>query len=368
MSTFDCKPGQHPTRTGRVQPQADYRITLDGRDLSRLIAPNLISLQLTESRADEADTLELTVDDTRNTFAIPLRGANIEVSIGWVGEPLVDKGKFTVDTVEHTGAPDTIRITARSASMTNGMQERREKSWHQQTIGAIVQTIAARHGLKTAIDATLAQILIEHIDQTHESDLSFLTRLAKRYDAVMTVKTRHLLFLPIGGGKTASGRPLDVLPLTRASGDQHHYKIEQRDSYAAVRANYHSNGKAQRKSVVVGDEKGKNTKVLPQDYATEAEARAAAQAEFRRIQRLQATMTYALALGRPELFPEMPVTVSGFKPEIDDTPWLVKKATHKFADTGFTTELELEVRDDSKNKQNMKDKQDKSHRKPAGKP
>ncbi|AOK57809.1 late control protein [Burkholderia ubonensis] len=348
MSTLDCKPGERPTRTGRTQPQADYRITLDGRDLSRLIAPNLVSLSLAESRADEADMLDLVIDDTQNTFAIPLRGASIAVSIGWVGEPLVDKGTYTVDEVEHSGAPDIITIKARSASMTNRMHERREKSWHRQTLGAIVRTIAARHGLTPAVDATLAKVVIDHIDQTQESDMSFLTRLAKRYDAVMTVKDKHLLFMPIGAGKTASGKTLDVLAITRASGDQHHYKIAQRDSYTAVRAHYHSNGKAQRKSVLVGDEKGKNTKVLPQDYATEAEARAAAQAEYARVQRQQATLGYTLALGRPELFPEMPVTVSGFKPEIDDTPWLVKKATHRIGNGGFTTELELEVRKDSK--------------------
>ncbi|KGX48112.1 phage late control D family protein [Burkholderia pseudomallei MSHR2138] len=87
-------------------------------------------------------------------------------------------------------------------------------------------------------------------------------------------------------------------------------------------------------------------KVLPEDYATEAEARAAAQAEFKRMQRSQATMSYTLARGRAELFPEMPVTVSGFKPEIDETPWLVKKATHTIGDVGFTTALELEMRDD----------------------
>jgi uncharacterized protein len=40
------------------------------------------------------------------------------------------------------------------------------------------------------------------------------------------------------------------------------------------------------------------------------------------------------------------VTVSGFKPEIDDTPWLVKKATHTLGDGGFVSALELEVRDD----------------------
>lgn len=53
---------------------------------------------------------------------------------------------------------------------------------------------------------------------------------------------------------------------------------------------------------------------------------AAAQAELARVKRSQATMSYTLALGRADLFPEMPVTVAGFKPDIDETPWLVNLA------------------------------------------
>ncbi|MCX4156989.1 MULTISPECIES: phage late control D family protein [Paraburkholderia] len=331
----------------RRQPQADYRITLDGRDLSRLIAPSLISLSLKESRSDEADTIDLVIDDSKNTFAIPKRGANIKVAIGWVGEPLVDKGTFSVDEVEHSGTPDILTIRARSASMTNQMHERREQSWHAQTIGSIVRAIAGRHSLKAAIADALATVAIAHIDQTHESDMSFLTRLAKRYDAVMNVKDLNLLFMPIGSGKSASGRALTVLNLTRADGDTHRYHVAQRESYSAVRAHYHSNNKGKRKSVVVGGENNRNVKVLPEDYATEAEARAAAEGEFARTQRSQATFSYQLALGRPEVFPELPVNVAGFKPEINETPWLVKEATHTLnGDGGLTTSLEMEVRDD----------------------
>jgi phage protein D len=230
--------------------------------------------------------------------------------------------------------------------MINAMHERREKSWHGQTLGAIVRAIATRHSLKPAIGATIAKILIDHIDQTHESDMSFLTRLAKRYDAVMNVKDLRLLFMPIGTGKTVSGKPLGVIELTRSSGDWHRYHVAQRESYAGVRAHYHSNAKGKRKSVVIGGENNKNMKVLPEDYATEAEARAAAQAEYDRTQRSQATFDFTLARARPDAFPEMPVTVSGFKPEIDATPWLVKKATHTINDSGFETMLEMEMRDD----------------------
>jgi phage protein D len=231
--------------------------------------------------------------------------------------------------------------------MTNAMHERREKSWHRSTIADIVKTIASRHSLTAKVEAVIGKILIDHIDQTHESDMSFLTRLAKRYDAVMNVKDLNLLFMAIGSGKTVSGKALAVLNLTRADGDQHRYHVAERESYQAVRAHYHSNTKGKRKSVVVGGDNNKNVKVLPEDYATEAEARAAATAELARVKRSQATMSYTLALGRADLFPEMPVTVSGFKPVIDATPWLVREAIHTITgDAGFTTQLDLEVRDD----------------------
>jgi phage protein D len=328
------------------QPTPDFRITLEGKDLTSSIEPRLQSLSITECRQDEADSLDITLDDHDGRLAIPKRGALLEVSIGWLGSPLTNKGKFTVNEVEHAGAPDTITIRARSASMTKGMGERQEKSWHGKTIAAIVGAIAAKHSLKPAVNATLGKTVIPHIDQTNESDMSFLTRLAKRYDAVMTVKDGCLLFMPIGEARTASGQQLQVLAIARGDGDQHRYHIAERENFAGVKARYHSNAKGQTKDEIVGGESEKNLKVLPEIYPTQAEAKAAATAEYKRVQRSQATMDYTLSLGRAEIFPELPVTVSGFKPEIDETPWLVKRVRHSIGEGGFTSALELEVRDD----------------------
>jgi phage protein D len=329
------------------QPTPISQITLDGRDLTSKIAPRLVSLSLTESRSDEADTLDFTLDDADGKLAIPARGALLRVAIGWDDTGLVEKGSFTVDEVEHSGAPDILTVRARSASITKGLGERIERSWHGETIGAIVRKIAGKHGLKPAIADALAKIAIAHIDQTHESDMSFLTRLAKRYDAVMNVKDTHLLFMPIGHGTTASGTKLNSIELTRKEGDQHRFHVAERENYAGVKAHYHATGRAKRKAVVVGGENNHNVKVLPETYATEAEARAAATAELNRTKRSQATMDYTLALGRPDLYPEIPVYLNGFgKPEIDDASWLAKKVKHSLGDGGFTTALELETRDD----------------------
>ncbi|MCH7275051.1 MAG: phage late control D family protein [Paraburkholderia tropica] len=333
-------------RMARVEREPDYRITIAGRDISKRFAPRLQSLTVTESRSEEADTVDIVLDDARGDIALPKRGQEIKVSIGWAGSPLIDKGTFIINEFEYAGAPDTITVRARSAAMRDGMQERREKSWHKQTIGAIVKSIAARYSLAPAIGDTLAKIAIAHIDQTQESDMSFLTRLAKRYDAVMNVKDKRLLFMPIGTGKTASGKPLDELAIVRKDGDSHRYHVSERENYNAVRAHYHSNGHGRRKSVIVGGENNHNVKVLPEDYATKEEAMAAAQAEYNRTQRSQQTLSYSLAWGRPEVFPEMPVTVAGLKPEIDEAAWIVKRATHTLDDSGLVTDLDLEMRDD----------------------
>jgi phage protein D len=329
------------------QPTPEYHVTLNGRDLTTRIAPRLISLSLDESRSDDADALMLTLDDSDGMLAIPKRGDILRLSLGWSDTGVVDKGSFTVNEIEHAGSPDTLTIQARSASMTKELGERREASWHGETLGSIVRKIAGRHDLKPAIGDALAKILIAHIDQTHESDMSFLTRLSKRYDAVMNVKDSHLLFMPIGHGTSASGKTLASLELTRASGDYHRYHVSERENYSAVRAHYHATGRAKRKSVFVGGENNHSVKVLPETYATEAEAHAAATSELNRTQRSQATMSYTLALGRPDLYPEIPVYLSGFhKPEIDDESWLAKKVRHEFTDGGYTTALELETRDD----------------------
>ena len=85
-------------------------------------------------------------------------------------------------------------------------------------------------------------------------------------------------------------------------------------------------------------------KRLRKVYASEADAQQAAAAEASRIQRRVAKARITLALGRPDIFPEIPVTLTGYKDEINGRSWLVEAATHKMdAQGGLLTELELEA-------------------------
>jgi uncharacterized protein len=91
---------------------------------------------------------------------------------------------------------------------------------------------------------------------------------------------------------------------------------------------------------------GKGIKTLRTTYATKGNALRAARSEFKRLLRGTVTFNYTLARGRADLYPEMHVSVRGFKPEIDAVDWIIVRAEHLLGDTGFITQLELEHRDD----------------------
>lgn len=319
-----------------------FRMVVDGRDITPTVDARLISMTLTEARSGEADQLDIELSDHDGALAIPSKDALITLALGWKGQALVDKGSFVVDEVEHSGAPDRLSIKARSADMQRDMRKRVEKSWHDTTLGAVVGEIAAKHGLTPRIGAELAGVKVDHIDQTHESDLHFLTRLARQHDATANVKAKHLVVLPINSATTAGGKALASASIQREDGDQHRYHSADRNAYTGVRANWQDPQTAEKRSVLVGGEE--REKRLKDTYGSEADALAAARSERQRVERGKATFELTLAYGRPELMPQTPVSVSGFKPEIDSTEWQVVKVTHSLGDQGFTTRLEMETK------------------------
>lgn len=154
-----------------------FRIVIAGKDATQTLDKRLLSMTLTDNRGFEADQLDLELDDADGLVIMPRRGAVISLALGWKGEPLFSKGKFTVDEIEHSGSPDRLTIRARSADFRETLNVRREKSWHKTTVGEVVKEIAARHSLKVAIGKDVAEQALDHLDQTNESDASFLMKL-----------------------------------------------------------------------------------------------------------------------------------------------------------------------------------------------
>jgi phage protein D len=85
-------------------------------------------------------------------------------------------------------------------------------------------------------------------------------------------------------------------------------------------------------------------KSLRHTYASEKTAITAAKSAFDKLKRGVATFSLNLAFGEPDLMPETPIELSGFKAEIDATNWLITRVTHNLSDGGFTSQIECELK------------------------
>jgi phage protein D len=317
-----------------------FKVVVGGTDVTRRLESHLTSMTLVACREDHADQLELEFEDTAGRIAMPRKGVSIEVALGFDTADMCLQGSYVVDEVEHRGAPDTITVRARSARVSGPLAERRERSWSDTTVGHIVSVIAGEHGLTPRVSDALASQPVSQLDQT-ESDMALLKRLGKHWDAVATVKHGCLLFAPIGEAKTASGTALARVTLQRASGDRHHFQEIDRGAYTGVRARWYDMNGARGHLALAG--KNGHIKILRGDFPTEADAKRAAEAELARVKRGAATFTLDLAIGRPDIFPEMPVKLVGWPDAITAYDWIVSKATHKLdGNGGYLTSLELE--------------------------
>ncbi|WP_226475164.1 phage late control D family protein [Pseudomonas sp. MWU16-30323] len=322
-------------------PVPAFRLTVDGNDIAQLISPRLMSLELTDNRGIEADQLSITLSDHDGLLSIPPKGAVVRLWLGWSDTGLVDKGTYTVDETEHSGAPDVLSIRARSADLRKGLKTKRERSWSNTTLGDVLGDIAIGNGLTATIAGALDGLPILQLDQANESDANLISRLGEEFDAVASVKAGCLLCMPAGGGKTASGLDLPHITLTRSDGDQHRYLMADRDSYDGVRAYFYDVNSAKKQEAIAGG--GENLKDLRHTYSDKQSALRAARAEFNRLRRGSATLSYTLAMGRPDLIPELTYTLHGVKDEIDEIIWYGGNVQHNLSpDNGYTMSLELE--------------------------
>ena len=328
-------------------------LTADNVPLNEKIAKRIISVTVTDNRANEADELSITLDDSDGLLELPKRGIKLNCKMGFKGEELHDKGDFVVDETEWGGTPDQITIKGSSANFKSKIKEEKSKSYHRKKFGEVATDIAQQHDLALVMTDELQSIDLHHIDQTNESDLNLLARLSKQNGAEMSVKKDKILIFKSCTSKTASGKDLPAITITRKDGDQFRYSEQDRDSdYTGVSASYHDQGKAKRQRTTAGkveergggDDKNTKTKALKGTFASKEEAQRAADAKMSEIERKKATFSISLAYGVPSISTESPVKLQGFKAQIDQMKWIVEKATHNYdRSAGLATQLDLEA-------------------------
>ena len=319
-----------------------FRVEANGGDITSLIADRLISLRLNEQAEQPSDSLEISLDDRDKRVPVPANGTWLRVWLGY-SKPLY-MGAFAVDEVELSMGPRSMVIKATASNTAPTLQkEQRTKSWHNTTLGAVVQEIAGRHNVVPVIKGSLATTQIKHEDQTNESDQAFLTRMAQKFKATIKPADGKLVVVPRGDKDNAGSVTIRQEDVTnwRAT-------LKNRGAYGGVKARYLDRTLNKEKTVSAGQSGG----ALPvfeekQLYKSQTEAQKAADSRLQSLRAGEVRISITLP-GRPDVNAEGLVTLQGFRGEVDGT-WNVKQVTHDLSGSGYVTTVECGTQGEDNN-------------------
>jgi len=320
-----------------------FSIFANGNDITAMLADRLMSMVITDEDGFQSDTVSLTLDNRGHVIKIPSNGGVLDIRLGYAGKDVWLTGRYTIDEVALSGRPDTIVIGAKAADMRNRMKAPRSRSWHGVTIGAMVEKIAEEHQYKPAVAASIASTVIPHVDQTEESDMHLLTRLAEQFGCVFKPANGYLIFAPRQDLKSVTGKVMTpVTVLERDIIEKWNYRSVERGKYQTVVARWRDIAG----NVDVEEKAGNGDDpvfTIRNIYASAVEARAAAQAKKDALDRGTATLDIPL-IGTPAARAEKPLVPVGFHPVIDGAEWFISRAIHTLNSSGFKTRIEAEIK------------------------
>ena len=258
-----------------------------------LLNQRIMHWRHTDAAGIESDRLELTLN-IEGLEGLPSMSGKIGLRVGYKESELVEKGEFAITQRTPALFPMRLMIVATAAPFSrvdpSGYRQRRSASYGPTTLGALFRQMVVRHGFSPRVAPALEDIAIAHIDQSNESDMAFITRLAKRYCAVTKPFNELYVLAEAGQVKTLS---LQELPEVKLSVTQDNRPGDQafitatlnentRSNYQGCRVTWWDVAGARQRVVQVGVAP---FKTLRQRCQNEVEARAVAEAELRRVGR-----------------------------------------------------------------------------------
>lgn len=314
-------------------------INVNGSPATKLFNDRILSVEVTDEAGIHADSCSITLDNRDWLLDEPPEKVELEIFMGYEGQELLRMGSFSVDEDGLSGGPDTMTVTGKSADMVKTLKSQRNQSWKQTTLGKVLEEVAKRNALKPAVMDKYKKINIEQLEQTFESDLALLTRLAEQYGALAKPTSGHLVFVERGASVNAKGEPLTVIEVDATISHispNWTYQKQRRDVFSSVVAYWSDKKKAKQQEVKVGD--GEPIFRIKKPYKNAEEARIAAQAKFDNRQLGKYSLSFEMVADL-RMMAESPINVTNL-PERVCGAWIVTKVTTAFTSSGFTNRVD----------------------------
>lgn len=166
-------------------------------DITQSLQEYLVSVDYTDELTGKADDLQLTLNDPKWLWLsdwFPDKGATLEGKICtkyWnsttEAEKYLSMGKFEIDEIEASGAPNIVKIKAVSIPDNTTLRGTQiTKHWEKITIQKIAKEKADNAKLELHYEAEEDHVL-DRVEQTEISDLEFLNKLCTDHGLALKV-------------------------------------------------------------------------------------------------------------------------------------------------------------------------------------
>jgi phage protein D len=309
----------------------------------------LLSITIQDNEGKKSDSCQLELD-AREYIPSPGKGSKLQVWLGYAETGVNYMGTFLIESWTKKGRPKTMTVSAKAAGLTTDIKAPKSRSYHETTVGEIVNKIAGKHGLSAVVDGSVASQKIGHIDQSNESDINFLTRLAGRVGANFKLADEKIIYNKAGSGQLPGGGNAPTFILTEEGMTDWDCTGSTRGEYSAVEAAYHNVKKGEREWVKNsgaggggggggGGKKGPTHRVRKL-FKTKEEAESQANATKSSLARGGKVLGGSMP-GRTEVFAGAGAAAQGFDPDVDDA-YTIKSATHTLNSNGLSTRISCE--------------------------
>ncbi|MBQ7577613.1 MAG: hypothetical protein IJT21_05000 [Synergistaceae bacterium] len=339
----------HPAR------YAEVVIIYEGKDISRDIAPYLLSFSYTDNASDKADDISISLEDKERLWCndwYPSKGDKIQASIiihNWDDANKTESlpcGTFEVDQIECSGPPNQVSIKAVSTLVSKPMrQEKHTKAWENVKLSTIAGDVANKNGLKLFWDCP-NDPNFERRDQVEISDLEFLSGLARDYGIAVKVTDTQLVCYD--EEEYESHEPVGSLSYGDKKLLRWSFSSKTNGTYKGANLQYHDPVK-NKTLIYTGKDVWKTegtgrTLELNQKADNQEDAKRIADKRLRAANKKEITANITL-MGDLRFVGASNITISGFG--AFDGVYAIEKATHSVGDS-YTTKLDLNMGGESK--------------------
>lgn len=184
-------------------------VTYNGKDISESLAQYVLSFSYTDNLTGKVDDISITLEDRAELWEadwMPERGATLDITIctyNWSDlyseEQDLQLGKFEIDELEVSSAPNVVTIKAVAISISDDSTLRstlRSHTWENISVQKAANDIAWQNGMKLQWYCD-DNPNIDKLEQNDESDLDVLQKICDDAGFALKVTTDTIIIFDV---------------------------------------------------------------------------------------------------------------------------------------------------------------------------